>query len=136
MVDPPSDGFSDLIGDLTHGIGVDLSVECSGSSPGLATTVTHTRRRGSIVQTGLHTKPATVDAMALSQKDLTLYGSWCWWTTDWPRIIRMVASGQYPVAKAVTAQIPLEDVVTKGFDVLIDPRGDQLKVLVQPGDSA
>jgi len=136
VVDPTSDGFSDLIGDLTHGIGVDLSVECSGSSPGLATTVTHTRRRGSIVQTGLHTKPATVDAMALSQKDLTLYGSWCWWTTDWPRIIRMVASGQYPVAKAVTAQIPLEDVVAKGFDVLIDPRGDQLKVLVRPGDSA
>ena len=136
VVDPTSGGFSDLIADLTHGIGVDLSVECSGSSPGLATTITHTRRRGSIVQTGLHTKPATVDVMALSEKDLTLYGSWCWWTTDWPRIIRMVASGQYPVAKAVTAQIPLDEVVTRGFDVLINPRGDQLKVLVRPGGTA
>jgi len=36
------------------------------------------------------------------------------------------------VGKAVTAQIPLRDVVTRGFDVLINPRGDQLKVLASP----
>ena len=39
----------------------------------------------------------------------------------------------YPVAKAVTAQIPLDDVVSRGFDALIDPQGDQLKVLVRAG---
>ncbi len=39
----------------------------------------------------------------------------------------------YPVAKAVTAEIALDDVVTKGFDPLIDPQGDQLKVLVRSG---
>lgn len=136
VIDPTSDGFSDLIGGLTNGIGVDLAVECSGSSPGLATCVSTTRRRGSIVQTGLHTKPANLDAMALSEKDLSLFGSWCYWTTDWPRIIRMVASGRYPVAKAVTTQIALADVVEKGFDVLVDPQGDQLKVLVRSGDQA
>jgi (R,R)-butanediol dehydrogenase/meso-butanediol dehydrogenase/diacetyl reductase len=53
--------------------------------------------------------------------------------TDWPRIIRMVAAGQYPVAKAVTAEIPLDDVVVKGFDTLIDPQGDELKILVRSG---
>jgi (R,R)-butanediol dehydrogenase/meso-butanediol dehydrogenase/diacetyl reductase len=42
----------------------------------------------------------------------------------------MVAAGKYPVAKAVTTTIDLADVVTKGFDVLVDPSGDQLKVLV------
>jgi (R,R)-butanediol dehydrogenase/meso-butanediol dehydrogenase/diacetyl reductase len=95
--------------------------------------VTQTRKRASIVQTGLHTKTASLDAMALSEKDLTLFGSWCWNMTDWPRIIRMVAAGQYPVAKAVTAEIPLEEVVVKGFDTLIDPQGDELKVLVRSG---
>lgn len=133
VVDPTEDGFDELVADLTDGIGVDLAVECSGTSPGLATCVTSARRRGSIVQTGLHTKPAALDAMALAEKDLSLYGSWCYWVTDWPRIIRMVATGRYPVAKAVTAQIPLEDVVARGFDVLVDPQGDQLKVLVRSG---
>ncbi|BEP15906.1 2,3-butanediol dehydrogenase [Acidothermaceae bacterium B102] len=131
VVDPTADGFAELLDELTGGIGVDLTVECSGSTPGLATAVRHTRRRGSIVQTGLHTKPATLDAMALSERELTLFGSWCYWITDWPRIIRLVAAGRYPVAKAITAQIDLEKVVTEGFDVLVDPRGDQLKVLVR-----
>jgi (R,R)-butanediol dehydrogenase/meso-butanediol dehydrogenase/diacetyl reductase len=133
VIDPTSDEFSAVLDDLTKGIGVDVAVECSGSSPGLATCITHTRRHGSIAQTGLHTRPATLDAMALSAKDLSLVGTWCYRITDWPRIIRLVASGKYPVAKAVTAQVPLEDVVAKGFDVLVDPRGNQLKILVRSG---
>lgn len=132
VLDPTDDSFADAIADLTEGLGVDVVAECSGSSPGLATALTSVRRRGAIVQTGLHTKPATLDAMALSEKDVSLVGSWCYLITDWPRIIRLIASGKYPVSKAVTAQIALEDVVTRGFDVLVDPRGDQLKVLASP----
>lgn len=133
VIDPTTPEAGAFLEEVTSGIGVDLAVECSGSTPGLATCVTHTRRRGSIVQTGLHTKPATLDAMALSEKDLSLYGSWCYRLTDWPRIIRLVASGRYPVANAVTTRVALPDVVEKGFDVLVDPRGDQLKVLVHSG---
>jgi (R,R)-butanediol dehydrogenase/meso-butanediol dehydrogenase/diacetyl reductase len=136
VLDPASDGFGAELDELTRGIGVDVAVECSGSSPGLATCVTHARRRGSIVQTGLHTKPAALDAMALAARELSLIGSWCYLITDWPRIIRLVASGKYPVAKAITSQILLGDVVTMGFDALVDPRGSQLKVLVRSGDPA
>ncbi len=133
VLDPTAPGFAERLLDLTEGIGVDLTVECSGTSPGLATAISSTRRAGSVVQTGLHTKPAQLDAMALAEKDLSLHGSWCYRLTDWPRIIRMVAAGKYPVARAVTAQIDLADVVTRGFDVLVDPQGDQLKVLVRSG---
>lgn len=131
VVDPTTGALDELVGQLTGGDGVDLAVECSGSTPGLASCIEQTRKRASIVQTGLHTRPATLDAMALSEKDLTLYGSWCWNVTDWPRIIRLIATGQYPVAKAVTAEIPLDDVVARGFEKLIDPQGDELKVLVR-----
>jgi (R,R)-butanediol dehydrogenase/meso-butanediol dehydrogenase/diacetyl reductase len=130
VVDPTMDGFSDLIADLTDGVGVDLAVECSGTTPGLTTAISSTRARGSVVQTGLHTKPATVDMMEVANREITVYGSWCYNLTDWPRIIRLVAAGKYPVSKAVTSMIPLTDVVTRGFDALVDPRGDQLKVLV------
>ena len=132
VLDPSQEDFSDVIAELTDGVGVDVVAECSGSTPGLSTALTSVRRRGAIVQTGLHTKPATLDGMALSEKDVSLIGSWCYLITDWPRIIRLIGSGKYPVGKAVTAQIPLRDVVTRGFDVLINPRGDQLKVLASP----
>lgn len=133
VVDPTDGGFADYIASLTGGVGVDLAVECSGSGPGLNTCLDATRARGSVVQTGLHTKPVSIDAMALANKDINLYGSWCWYLTDWPRIIRMVAAGQLPVSKVVTTKVDLADVVTKGFDILIDPQGDQLKVLAFAG---
>jgi len=130
VMDPTAEGFSDFIQDLTEGVGVDLAVECSGTTPGLTTAVGSTRARGQVVQTGLHTAPATVDMMLVANLDITVHGSWCWYMTDWPRIIRLVAAGKYPVSKAVTSTIELPDVVSKGFDVLVDPSGDQLKVLV------
>jgi (R,R)-butanediol dehydrogenase/meso-butanediol dehydrogenase/diacetyl reductase len=132
VADPTADGFADLIADLTGGRGVDVVAECSGSTPGLTTAMNSVRSRGSIVQTGLHTKPATLDAMRLSEKDISYVGSWCYLITDWPRIIRLIAAGKYPVSKAVTAQIALENVVPQGFDILVNPTGDQLKVLVSP----
>lgn len=132
VIDPTDAGFASVLDDLTQGLGVDVAIESSGSSSGLATCITHTRALGSIVQTGLHTKPASLDAMTLAAKELSLIGTWCYLITDWPRVIRLIASGRYPVAKAVTAQISLESVVPKGFDILVSPRGDQLKVLVQP----
>ncbi len=132
VLDPTSGELESYLADLTHGLGVDVTAECSGSTPGLTTALNNTRRRGAVVQTGLHTKPATIDAMALSEKDISLIGSWCYLITDWPRIIRLIASRKYPVEKVVTAQIPLEKVVSQGFDVLVDPQGDQLKVLASP----
>lgn len=132
VLDPTSDDFADLVAEVTSGHGVDVAAECSGTTPGLTTAMNSVRARGSIVQTGLHTKPATIDAMHLAAKDISYVGSWCYLITDWPRIIRLIAAGKYPVAKAVTAQIRLEDVVPRGFEVLINPTGDQLKVLVSP----
>ena len=96
VVDPTDAGFASALDELTQGLGVDLAIESSGSSPGLSTGVRHTRALGSIVQTGLHTKPATLDAMALSENELTLIGRWCYFITDWPRIIRLIASREVP----------------------------------------
>jgi (R,R)-butanediol dehydrogenase / meso-butanediol dehydrogenase / diacetyl reductase len=132
VFDPTADDFGERIAELTNGLGVDVSIECSGTSPGLGSCITNTRKRGGVVQTGLHTKPATLDAMMLSDKEISLVGSWCYLITDWPRIIRLIAAGKYPVAKAITTTIDLEDVVTQGFDALVDPKSEQLKLLVAP----
>ncbi len=136
VLDPTAGDFADAVAELTGGRGVDVVAECSGTTPGLTTAMNSVRTRGSVVQTGLHTKPATLDAMHLSEKDISYIGSWCYLITDWPRIIRLIASGKYPVGKAVTSQISLERVVPDGFDVLVDPAGDQLKILVSPGSVA
>ncbi len=131
VIDPTKQNLHDEIMKATDGHGIDVAVEASGSTPGLTSCIDETRRSGRIVQTGLHTKPATIDAMKLSEKDISLIGSWCYLITDWPRIIRLAAAGKYPIEKVVTATIDIDDVVAKGFEVLTNPNGDQMKVLVK-----
>ncbi len=131
VLNPLEESFGATIMDITEGRGVDMAVEASGTTGGLTGCMDNIRRSGKIVQTGLHTKPATINAMQLSEKDISYVGSWCYLITDWPRVIRIAASGKYPIEKMVSSVIDIDDVVTKGFDVLIDPKGDQMKVLVQ-----
>ncbi|MEF2978580.1 2,3-butanediol dehydrogenase [Subtercola sp. YIM 133946] len=130
VLDPSSIDVPAYLKDSLEGVGVDAAVECSGNERALQAALASVRSAGRIAQTGLHTRPAAIDPMVLSEHDITLAGTWCYPVTDWPRIIDLVARGLYPVEKVVSTQIPLDDVVA-GFDTLFSPSGDQLKVLIR-----
>lgn len=132
VLDPNLEETAAALRESTQGLGMDLTIECSGTGPGLGLGISQTRRRGAIVQTGLHTKPAQIDAMKLSENELSIYGSWCFSINDWPRVIRLIERGKYPVAKALTSVIGISEVVSRGFDSLSDPNGNDLKILVRP----
>jgi (R,R)-butanediol dehydrogenase/meso-butanediol dehydrogenase/diacetyl reductase len=117
------------LGELTLGEGVDAAIECAGKEAALNACIDAVKPQGSVVQTGLHVAPATTVPETWSLKDLTIEGTWCYGVTDWPRVIRLIASGKYPVEKIVTAQLGLDRIITDGFDRLIDPAGDEVKVL-------
>jgi (R,R)-butanediol dehydrogenase/meso-butanediol dehydrogenase/diacetyl reductase len=130
VLDPSTLDVAAYLKDLHEGIGVDAAIECSGNERALQTALASVRSAGRVVQTGLHTKPASIDPMVLSEHDITLAGTWCYPVTDFPRIVSLIASGRYPVEKVVSAQIAMEDIVEKGFETLLSPTGDQVKVLV------
>jgi (R,R)-butanediol dehydrogenase/meso-butanediol dehydrogenase/diacetyl reductase len=130
VLDPSKVDVAAYLKDLHEGIGVDAAIECSGNERALQTALASVRSAGRVVQTGLHTKPASIDPMVLSEHDITLAGTWCYPVTDFPRIVSLIASGRYPVEKVVSAQIAMEDIVEKGFETLLSPTGDQVKVLV------
>jgi (R,R)-butanediol dehydrogenase / meso-butanediol dehydrogenase / diacetyl reductase len=131
VVDPRAGTLAQIIGDLTEeGVGVDVALECVGMEASLNACVAAVRRQGRVVQVGLHMKPASIDAMLWALKDITVEATWCYPTQIWPRIARMIASGSFPVEKVITARIDARDVVAKGFDALLDPAGEHLKILV------
>jgi (R,R)-butanediol dehydrogenase/meso-butanediol dehydrogenase/diacetyl reductase len=43
----------------------------------------------------------------------------------------MIAAGDFPVEKVVTARIDAEDVIAKGFEALLEPAGNHLKIVVR-----
>ena len=112
------------------GVGVDAALECVGLEASLNACAASVRRQGKVVQTGLHMKPASIDAMLWALKDITVEATWCYPVQCWPRIIRMVEAGLLPVEKICTAQIDAEDVVEKGFDALLDKSVNHMKILV------
>ena len=114
----------------SKGIGVDVALECVGLEASLNTCAKAVRSQGKVVQTGLHMKPATIDAMLWALKDISVEATWCYPVQIWPRIIRMVEAGLLPIEKVVTANIAAEDVVDKGFEALLDKAGKHLKILV------
>ncbi len=114
-----------------EGVGVDVALECVGLEASLNLCAAAVRRRGTVVQTGLHTRPASIDAMLWALKDITLEATWCYPVQIWPRIASMIEAGILPVEKIITAEIEAEDVVEKGFEELLDPAGRHLKILVR-----
>lgn len=118
--------------DLTEeGVGVDVALECVGLEASLNACAEAVRRQGKMVQVGLHIKRASVDAMLWALKDITLEATWCYPVQVWPRIARLIASGAFPVEKVITARIDAADVVAKGFEALLDPAGNHLKIVVR-----
>jgi (R,R)-butanediol dehydrogenase/meso-butanediol dehydrogenase/diacetyl reductase len=136
VVDPSQVDVVAWLKDTTEGIGADAVIECSGNERALQTAVDAVRSAGRISQTGLHTKAASIEPMKLSEHDIALVGTWCYPVTDWPRIIDLIARGRLPVEKVVTAQVPMADIVDRGFEVLLSPTGDQVKVLIDAQGAA
>jgi (R,R)-butanediol dehydrogenase/meso-butanediol dehydrogenase/diacetyl reductase len=132
VADPRSVNVVEMLREETEeGVGVDSAIECSGSEAGLNTCCEAVRNRGTVAQVGLHVKKASVDPALWALKDITVEATWCYPVTMWPQIIGMVERGVYPVHKVITAQIKADDVVDKGFKTLLDPAGNQMKVLVK-----
>jgi (R,R)-butanediol dehydrogenase / meso-butanediol dehydrogenase / diacetyl reductase len=131
VMDPMTQNVVQTIKDMTEeGVGVDVAIECVGLEASLNTCVNAVRNQGKVVQTGLHMKPASVDPMTWALKDISIEATWCYPVQCWPRIIRMVESGNFPIEKIVTANINADDVVKQGFDALLDKSVNHMKILV------
>jgi (R,R)-butanediol dehydrogenase/meso-butanediol dehydrogenase/diacetyl reductase len=133
IFDPTQTSLAEELKERTHGIGVDIAIECAGNARALEDCVNSTRRHGTVVQTGLHVGPAEVHPMVWSLNDLTIVGTWCYRVYDWQRIGALIQSGAFPVERVITAQIAMDATVPDGFDVLIDPEGSAIKILVGVG---
>jgi (R,R)-butanediol dehydrogenase/meso-butanediol dehydrogenase/diacetyl reductase len=129
--DPVSEPVTDIIAELTGGIGADLAVECAGQENALNLCIDAVRPAGTVVQTALHIRPASIRAEVLALKDLTLAGTWCYPVQDFPRVAGLVASGRFPVERVVSSVAPLEEAVSRGFDQLITRGSGEVKVLIE-----
>jgi (R,R)-butanediol dehydrogenase / meso-butanediol dehydrogenase / diacetyl reductase len=130
VVDPRGSHLSLLVAEITAGRGFDVCIEASGSQPALDACFDAVTLGGVIVQTALGTRPVQIDAShKLTFRDVTYKGVYCYPVTSWPRVIGLIGSGALPADKIFTTTIPLEQ-LTDGFEALVDPAGEALKIIV------
>ncbi len=134
VVNPARNDLMAVVRSVTEeGIGVHAAIECAGVGAALNACVAAVRRQGVVVQLGLQTSPVEVNLLEWVFKDIIVRGSICYPSDSWPRVMAMIGSGDFPVEKIVTSVVALEDTITRGFAPLLDPAGDELKVLLRVG---
>ena len=112
------------------GVGCDKVIEASGNEAALNTGLQAVRKQGVIVQVGLHTKDSKLHWHDVTFKDVDVRGAWAYPTHYWPKVVDLIASGALPALKVVTKKIALDEAVTEGFDALLSPSGDHVKILI------
>ncbi|MQA81603.1 MAG: alcohol dehydrogenase catalytic domain-containing protein [Streptosporangiales bacterium] len=127
---PTKDDIPGYLRDRTDGLGVHVAMDCAGKPAALEACVASVRPGGTIGVPSVHPGATPFDVRRMTRDDLTLVGTVGYSRTLWEKTVLMVRAGVLPIEKAVTSKIPLDEIVTRGFEVLAKP-SDETKILVQ-----
>jgi (R,R)-butanediol dehydrogenase/meso-butanediol dehydrogenase/diacetyl reductase len=118
--------------------GVAAAYEAVGMENTFVQSIRSTRKGASVVVLGVFEGSVSVQPNLLIMADRDVAGSFAYGcgpkskTGEFKTAIRWLADGRLRTDPLVTSRIELENVVEEGFEALVDPETDEIKVLVQP----
>ncbi|GAA5947741.1 hypothetical protein JCM3765_001061 [Sporobolomyces pararoseus] len=133
LLDPLNDDIVAKVKELTGGAdcGVDVAFEAAGNGRALEAAIGATCTRGRILNVSVWSKPAVIDMNKLVFEEKTILGSSCY-RDDHEELLSALESGSINLENFITATIPLDQLVEKGFEELIHNNENHVKILVAP----
>jgi (R,R)-butanediol dehydrogenase/meso-butanediol dehydrogenase/diacetyl reductase len=131
LLDPSSDDVKARVLELTNGLGADAAFECAGVNAVLDTMLDVVKPAGVVVNVSIWGRPATMEMQKIVLKEIDLRGTIAY-RGDHPAAIKLVQEGKVDLEPFITGRIPLEDLVDKGFDTLINHNDTAVKIIVHP----
>jgi len=123
-----------LVSSLTDGYGADVYLEGTGHPSAVAQGLLLLRKLGTFVEYSVFRDQVTVDWTIISDdKELDIRGAHLG-PHCWPAAIRMIESGQLPMERICTHQLPLEQ-FQQGLELVADGT-ESVKVSLIPGAPA
>jgi (R,R)-butanediol dehydrogenase / meso-butanediol dehydrogenase / diacetyl reductase len=123
----------DQVLSLTDGLGVHQVFECSGVRNAFRSAPTYLRARGQLMLVSVIQEETPFVPFSLQAHEFQIQASWC--TNDeFPMVIDFLKKGVLPVSKIITSKIKLSDIQEKGFQRLLKPGYDEIKILVSPDE--
>ncbi|MFB9857019.1 2,3-butanediol dehydrogenase [Paenarthrobacter aurescens] len=131
VIDPSQEDLAQRIREITGDAGADVAFECAGVNAVLDALLDAVKPAGVVVNVSIWGKAATVDMQKIVLKEIDLRGTIAY-VRDHAETIRLVQSGRVNLKPFITGRIALEDLVTKGFNTLINHNDTAVKILVHP----
>jgi L-iditol 2-dehydrogenase len=110
VLDPNDAHILEKIMDLTHGIGVDKAVDCSGASQAHRLMVDAVRRKGQACFVGEGGEFPLAASRDMIRKGLVLRGNWHYNLGDYPRLIKIIQESKAQLDKFITHRFPMSEV--------------------------
>lgn len=135
-LDPIADDAVERIRDATNG-GVDVSFEAAGIEPTYRAAIESVKRGGQILTVGISEHPVGVVPKDVTVRERSIVGSNGYTSgpladKEFDMVASMMSEGLLDPESLITSRIPLEDIVERGFEPLLDRESNDVKILIQP----
>lgn len=131
VLDPREGDVAEKVRDRTNGKGADVGFECSSVPVVLDMLLDAVRPGAVIVNVSIWGYKPEVDMPKLVLKEIDLRGT-IGYSGDHPSTIELVRSGKIDLSPFITGRIGLDNLISDGFDELINNNEHHVKIIVDP----
>jgi len=130
VFNPDTGDLVDQVLAVTDGLGVDAGFECSASQTAVEAQMRLIKPYGQLTIASW-SFPVPLDLSSLVRKELTVRGSFIY-NNDHSEAIRLIENGDLDLAPYITHRINLDDLISVGYETLINSPDVALKIMVSP----
>jgi (R,R)-butanediol dehydrogenase/meso-butanediol dehydrogenase/diacetyl reductase len=135
VLEPDDPALQARVLDRTHGVGAPLVLEAAGTPSSLRTAVASARKGGKIVILGVMHEEVALDFKSILMHEKQILGSIIYRRPDFAEAIEILSRGGLDPRRHVTAEIPLERIVSDGFEPLARSKQAHVKIHVAPASA-
>lgn len=129
VVNVEAENLIEVIDRLSSGMGADVVYDCTGAGPAINTGLTCLKKTGRFVQVGLTSPNLDINYSLLTQKELSIRGTFGHVWKSWYTALRLIESGKLKVEKLITHRFDLKE-WEEAFQVAENQQG--VKILLYP----
>jgi (R,R)-butanediol dehydrogenase / meso-butanediol dehydrogenase / diacetyl reductase len=133
VINPSDDNVVEKLHELTNG-GVDVSFEVTGVPAVLQQSIDSTSFEGETIIVSIWESDAFILPNNIVLKEKSVKGIIAY-RDIFPAVMELMKKGYFASNKLVTKRITLDEIVSQGFDALMEEKS-QVKILVKPDDGS
>ncbi|KAJ1325324.1 (R,R)-butanediol dehydrogenase-like protein [Microdochium nivale] len=133
IIDPVETDVAKRVRELTGGNGADFVIDCAGAEKGFASGCDSLRYRGVYANLAMAKADPALPRWTFIAKELTYRSFLAFGEQDFAETVAAFTSGKFAgIERMITSRIGLKDIVHMDFEVLMEGKAEQIKILATP----